>query len=108
MEASEGQSRSCGSGWRNHRSHRGRRSEPDVGGAPAGACGEKVPPAAGTASVHPESRWEAKSTGNTDGEGPSGASGGEAGDGANLRGGFRGKLLRVSAEAQHGGCPGEG
>ena len=70
------------------------------GGARRGAARRRVPAAGGAAAVHPEGRWEEAAAGDPDGAGPSGADGGEAGAGADLRGGLSAVLVRVPAEAE--------
>src|SRR5215467_13426531 len=50
------------------------------------AAGRPISPFPGEAAVNSEGRWEAAAIGDTDGTGPNGADGSEAGDGADLRG----------------------
>ena len=50
----------------------------------ADAEGRPISSFPGEAAIHTESRWEAAAIGDTDGEGPSGADGGEVSDRADL------------------------
>ena len=65
-----------------------------------GAARRAVPAESGPAAVHPEGGREAAAAGHPDGPGPRGADGGEAGAGADLRGGFPSVLVRVPAPAR--------
>ena len=59
----------------------------------------------GAAAVHPEGRRKTAAAGDSDGPGPRGADGGEAGAGADLRGGLSSVLVRLPAEAErHAGA----
>ena len=60
-------------------------------------AGGRVPAERDLAPVHSEGRWKSATAGNPDGARPSGADGGEAGAGADLRGGFSALLVRLSA-----------
>ena len=64
-------------------------------------------PSSGAAPVHSEGRWEEATAGHSDGPGPSGADGGEARAGADLRGGLSAVLVRLPAEAERDGCAGD-
>ncbi len=66
-------------------------------GASDRAGRRKVPTASGLAAVHPEGRWEKAAAWDTGGEGPGGPDGGEAGTGADLRGGFPRLVSRIPA-----------
>ena len=92
---------------RNQRSG-GRRCPDDRGGRAARrralprrarrrAARRRVPAERGAAPVHPEGRWKEAAAGHSDGARPSGADGGEAGAGADLRGGFPAVLVRLPA-----------
>ena len=59
----------------------------------------KYRPQRGAAPVHPEGRREAAAAGDPDGAGPRGADGGEAGAGADLRGGLPAVLVRLPARS---------
>src|SRR5262249_38123426 len=54
----------------------------------------------GAASIHSEDRWKATSIGNPYGPGPSGPDGGDAGAGADFRGGLPSVLVRLPATAE--------
>ncbi len=58
---------------------------------------EAVSSAAGAPGLRAQGRWPAAPVGNSDGAGSRGPDGGLAGGGADVRGGFRGLLLWVSA-----------
>src|SRR5487761_937853 len=82
-----------GGGRRSWRGANARRS-------PRRAPSRSLPAVASAAEGHPEARWRRAATGHTDGPGPGGAAGGEAGVGADLRGGLSRLVVRLPAEAE--------
>ena len=64
------------------------------------AASRRVPAERGPTPVHTEGRWKEAAAGHPDGAGPGGADGGEAGAGADLRGGLSAVLVRLPAEAE--------
>src|SRR6188474_1354846 len=64
------------------------------------AAGRRVPAERDLAPVHSEGRWKAATAGDPDGPRPGGADGGEAGAGADLRGGLLAVLVWLPARAE--------
>src|SRR4029077_18455626 len=76
------------------------RSRAVLGRAGLLSASGRVPSAGGNAAVHTEGGWKEAAAGDPNGSGPGGAEGGEAGAGADLRGGLPAVLVRLSAQAQ--------
>src|SRR6187549_1453544 len=100
MEAGEAEPRGGWARWPDDRGGGTVRGRVLPGRARRRITGGRVPAERDLAPVYSEGRWKAATAGNSDGAGPSGADGGEAGAGADLRGRFSALLVRLPTRTE--------